>query len=270
MLEIQRNGEIEMGRLLLSEWERVWHRKITVYLLLAYICLMFIITIFLKTFGEQTIFYTRWEKETLNSLNFMWFCLKETSIVLTMAIFPILFLESLIGEYASGAYRMVLTRPYERWKFLLSKWVIQALLVALFLLITFIFSIIAGKIFFPEAHAVTLYQDPSLHSELEAYLYAFKFYGVYLIIQLAALALCSMIAAIIHSVVFSFLFLIGLYFGLAYLSSGKIMFFVIPHQTIFNILSANSSILEVLSMIIIFLIGYVFSFLHWTKRDIKV
>jgi len=259
-----------MGRLLLSEWERVWQRKFTVFLLLAYICLMFIMTMFLKTFGEQTIFYTPLEKETLNSLNFMWFSLKEMSIFLAIVIFPILFFESLIGEYASGAYRMVLIRPYERWKFLLSKWVNQALLIILFLLITFIYSIIAGKIFFPEAHAVTLYHDPSLHSELEAYLYAFKFYGVFLIIQLAALALSSMIAAIINSAVFSFLLLIGFYFGVLYLSSGKIKFFVLPYQTIFNILSGHGSLLEVLLIFIILISGYAFSLLYWMKRDFLV
>ncbi|MCW6063956.1 hypothetical protein LAV40_15325 [Clostridium sporogenes] len=60
-----------------------------------------------KTFGEGTGVYTPGISTKINSLNLPIFVMKDLALILFLIVLPMLFIDSLSGEYESGAYRLM-------------------------------------------------------------------------------------------------------------------------------------------------------------------
>lgn len=53
--------------------------------------------------------------------------MKDLALILFLIVLPMLFIDSLSGEYESGAYRLILIRPYSKVKLWFSKLIVQSL-----------------------------------------------------------------------------------------------------------------------------------------------
>lgn len=255
-----------MKQLIWSEWERVWARKKTKIWLVLYPILVVLSILFMKTFGRGIGFYDPLHAVPINSLNFAPFLLKEVSFYLVLIILPMLFIDSLNGEHTSGAYRLVLIRPYQRWQLLSAKWVIQALISLVLLLITLVMGFIAGVLFFPSAEMVTFFQSTTVLTGGQVLVYMLAFYGFIWCIHLAILGIISVLSSILPNAILVYCGFLGLAFGMLYVNDA-FQFLLLHGETAFRVLSPLGvpGVLWLTPLLI--LGGFIMSLWIWSKRD---
>lgn len=250
-----------MKALFISEWERLWSQRKSKWMIGIFTVIVLLQAWFLRYYGVGI--YNNDQQVPLNTWNFPWFLLKESSFLLTLIFMPVFFLNSLNVEYNSGAYRLFLIRPFKRKSFLISKWFSLALMVLVHLLIILGISIAFGFIFLKPDNDFTFYGQQK--SAIEAILYTVQVYGLFFIIQMCCLALASLISVIISNAVISFFLLIGLYVGCLYVSS-QLSFFLLSVQSIFHTLSTTSNSLYVFAFVIM-LVGFGACVRIWSKKE---
>ncbi|WP_225683703.1 ABC transporter permease [Paenibacillus polymyxa] len=86
-----------------SEMERIWNRKSTFLLYIAYILIVIAIIWSHKVTGTKVL---RFGEGTVvvNNLNLPWLMMSEVALFLITAILPILYVDQLSGDLYSGAY----------------------------------------------------------------------------------------------------------------------------------------------------------------------
>ncbi|MGN7893853.1 ABC transporter permease [Bacillus sp. 22475] len=249
-----------MKALVISEWERLWNQKKSKWMLGIFTVIVFLQAWFLKYYGVGI--YNDGQQVPLNSWNFSWFLLKESSFLITLIFMPVSFLNSLNVEYNSGAYRLFLIRPFQRITFLMSKWFSLSIMVLLYLFVVLFVGIVLGLVFFKADDAFMFYGQQK--TAIEAILYTVQVYGLFFIIQMCGLALASLISVIISNAVISFFLLIGIYIGCLYIS--QLSFFLLSVQSIFHALSTGSNTLYVLILgIMIISVSVCISI--WNKKE---
>lgn len=249
-----------MKALVISEWERLWNQKKSKWMLGIFTVIVFLQAWFLKYYGVGI--YNDGQQVPLNSWNFSWFLLKESSFLITLIFMPVCFLNSLNVEYNSGAYRLFLIRPFQRLTFLMSKWFSLSVMVLLYLFVVLFIGIVLGLVFFKADDAFTFYGQQK--TSIEAIFYTVQVYGLFFIIQMCGLAIASLISIIISNAVISFFLLIGIYIGRLYIS--QLSFFLLSVQSIFHALSTGSNSLYVLILgIMIISVSVCISI--WNKKE---
>ncbi|MBJ8019857.1 ABC-2 type transport system permease protein [Bacillus sp. RC55] len=249
-----------MKALVISEWERLWNQKKSKWMLGIFTVIVFLQAWFLKYYGVGI--YNDGQQVPLNSWNFSWFLLKESSFLITLIFMPVCFLNSLNVEYNSGAYRLFLIRPFQRLTFLMSKWFSLSVMVLLYLFVVLFIGIVLGLVFFKADDAFTFYGQQK--TSIEAIFYTVQVYGLFFIIQMCGLAIASLISIIISNAVISFFLLIGIYIGSLYIS--QLSFFLLSVQSIFHALSTGSNSLYVLILgIMIISVSVCISI--WNKKE---
>ncbi|OJE51257.1 hypothetical protein BAQ49_21930 [Bacillus proteolyticus] len=249
-----------MKALVISEWERLWNQKKSKWMLGIFTVIVFLQAWFLKYYGVGI--YNDGQQVPLNSWNFSWFLLKESSFLITLIFMPVCFLNSLNVEYNSGAYRLFLIRPFQRFTFLMSKWFSLSVMVLLYLFVVLFIGIVLGLVFFKADDAFTFYGQQK--TSIEAIFYTVQVYGLFFVIQMCGLAIASLISIIISNAVISFFLLIGIYIGCLYIS--QLSFFLLSVQSIFRALSTGSNTLYVLILgIMIISVSVCISI--WNKKE---
>lgn len=133
-----------------SEMERIWNRKSTLLLYIAYIFLVVAIIWSHKVTGTKVL---RFGEGTVvvNNLNLPWLMMSEVALFLITAILPILYVDQLSGDLYSGAYRLYMLRPYRRFQFWLAKLLALSASTVIFMGTSLLIGVFAGWLFFPHS-----------------------------------------------------------------------------------------------------------------------
>ncbi|BCZ44612.1 hypothetical protein psyc5s11_06790 [Clostridium gelidum] len=201
-----------MKKLIASEFQRIWINKKTKILLMLVIIDAFFGCIWeFKYYGSYDhVNYN----VILNSLNFSPFAFGEGSSILFYLVLPIVVIDSINYERLIGAFRMYMIRPYEKYQYILSKWIALSLTMFMLMVIVFIISIIFGFIFMPKVSTVQFYNIDYDFSTIVALLYIAKFFLIQFFIAMFIVSMSTVIAVIIPNSVISILAVISLIIGL--------------------------------------------------------
>ncbi|MBU7595972.1 ABC transporter permease [Metabacillus halosaccharovorans] len=253
-----------MGLLVKNEFQKILLRKKTMLLFIIFTLIVLGSCLFLNYYGLGN--HTSDSPQVkVNNINLPVLVAKESFFVLSLIIFPLLFLDSFSGELSSGAYRMTLIRPISRVKLLFSKYVSQLIIALLFLAIPLLVSYIYGQLLSPHVSHVTYSNQYSKLNGLESVLYTVKFYSLLLIIGISILTIVSLLSAFIPNTPLCFLFTLGVMIGSIYISD-TFSYFLLSGEYVYNQLN-NQGITFFLTNGIIILCGGLVNSLRWRTKD---
>ncbi|MCY6355913.1 hypothetical protein [Clostridium sp. ZS2-4] len=253
-----------MKPLIISELERIWQRKRTGIFLIIYILLTLGACMFLNFY--KVSFYDPNTEIKLNSLNFAPFVMKEVHIVLMFVVCVMLFTDSLSYEKSIGAYRLVMIRPYKKYKFISSKWISLIITLLPFVLSTFLISTIFGMVYLPKVYSTTILNMTGLFSAADMMIFNLKFYFLELVILICLLAISSIVSLVVPNAVIGAISTIVITGGLIYVHD-KFDFLIINLQRIFEILTHVTEGTFSLMATCMIVIGFIVSAGVWSKRD---
>ncbi|AKC62644.1 ABC transporter permease subunit [Clostridium sporogenes] len=257
-----------MKELIISEFLRMRGRKKNKACFII-LLLDFIFNIcWYKTFGAGIGFYNPDISTKLNSLNLPVFIMKDLALILFLIVLPMLFIDSLSGEYESGAYRLILIRPYSKIKLWVSKLIVQSLFSLVIFVVFFILSVISGYILFPRATVTNFYNIPKVYDQLGAYIYNFKVVALMYFVSIAILALASLISSMVSKSVAALLIVICSLIGGIYIGHGLQIIFL-PFHNIIRLLSLGKRTDFYIPVVSCLLICSFLSTLIFTRKDLK-
>lgn len=253
-----------MKLLIESELQRVWTRSKTKAILIILILITLAWSSCMR--GWNVGFYDANNTMALNSLNLPVFILRDIHPALMFVFLPMLYVDGLNVEHTQGGYRNVMTRPYKKWQFIISKLIVQAIVTAIALIIIFIVSSLFGNLFFNSVESTKFFKNPNTLNFFGTLIYSLKFYSLEFLILFALLSVSSLICSIVPNGVLGVLLTIAFPVGTIYISD-VFEFFLSSTKTIFDALgnSAPLSFYGILSSIIIIGIGG--SIFLWQKKD---
>ncbi|KXG76297.1 ABC transporter permease [Thermotalea metallivorans] len=254
-----------MMALVVSELERIWSRSKTKFLFVLVVLSTLCISLFLKTMGIG--FYTQEATATLNSLNFSVFALREIHLLLSLVVLPILFVDCLNAEYATGSLRLVMLRPYHKFEFFLGKWIALALTVSIFLLAIFVSNTLLGYLLLPSVSGTVFYHIDKIYTPFAAFLYSIRFYFWEWILCISLLSIGSAVCSLIPNAVVSIAAILGVVIGALYLSKDTFYFFIKSTEYIFYVLSGRVSPTSFIILFAVMISGFILSLILWQKRD---
>ncbi|MGM1021060.1 MAG: ABC transporter permease [Bacillota bacterium] len=247
-----------------SEMERIWNRKSTYLLYVAYI--LIIVTIIWShkitgtkvfRFGEGTM--------VVNNLNLPWLMMSEVALFLTTAMLPILYVDQLGGDLHSGAYRLYVLRPYRRFQFWLAKLLALSVTTIIFLGTSLLIGVIAGWLLFPHSSTFFKYGSSVTSTSSDAIPYVLAFYLVLTIVCLAKLMLSSVICLFVSRPLFSYIGIITLSAFLFQLFRPLIML-MDPFREILLALQVDNSFKFWMCVGGMIVICVIISFTRWQKK----
>lgn len=254
-----------MFELFMSEWERVWARKKTVVTLVLFAAVCLLASLWLSRFGVG--FVNAGTEVRLDAWNVPAFLLKETSFVLMLVAAPMVFVDALAGERVQGAYRLVLLRPHGRGSLLLAKWGALAAVMAVFVAVVLLIGTVAGHTM-PEPDGALAQQaaEPSA-SGVTSFGEVLVYFGVFYLIVIAAMGLCTLICLLVSSTVLAYAGLVGSYVGMLYLSE-HLRFFLLGGEAAFQVLAGNGVWMFATALGGVMAVSYAASWVVWKKRDL--
>ncbi|WP_459501743.1 ABC transporter permease [Bacillus sp. C1] len=254
-----------MKQLIISEFERIFSRKKSIVLCSVFFFLLLIDCLSIQHWGVA-IYNPEGASAPISQLNFQVAVGKEVYIILSLLIFPILFIDSFNGERSSGSYRLVCIRPIKREKLLVAKWLTQSIVVCLLLLLMFVVSCIYGKLFISSAEYTTFLHQDIKYNAVEALLYTLKFYGILVFITAGSLLLASFVSLWMPNVVMAFFMTIGIMFGALYIHN-RFLYFIAAGQEAIRIISNGDSIFYLVNGTIL-VVCMLLSFITWRTKDL--
>lgn len=143
--------------LFLSEWERMWKRKITWLFLIA---MPVVVAATAKYYAGHNRGISPASAEYTWAGNFPVMALIEQLIVVFNVMSLILLTLSVTEEYRSGQIRMVMLRSFTAGQLLRAKWLAHMAVMALYFTVYLLLSVAAGLLFFePHEHIQLFYHD---------------------------------------------------------------------------------------------------------------
>ncbi|NEZ77187.1 hypothetical protein EXM56_18135 [Clostridium botulinum] len=257
-----------MKELIISEFLRMrGRRKNKASFIIVLVNFIFSISWY-KTFGEGMGVYTPDICTKINSLNLPIFVMKDLASILFLIVLPMLFIDSLSGEYESGAYRLILIRPYSKIKLWFSKLIAQSLFSLVIFVVFFILSVISGYILFPKVTITNFYNIPKVYNKLGAFIYNFKVVALMYFVSIAILALASLISSIVSKSVAAFLIVISFLIAGIYIGHGLQVIFL-PFHNIIRLLSLGKRADFYIPVVSCLIICSFLSTLIFTRKDLK-
>ncbi|KOM97650.1 membrane protein [Clostridium botulinum] len=257
-----------MKELIISEFLRMrGRRKNKASFIIVLVNFIFSISWY-KTFGEGMGVYTPGICTKINSLNLPIFVMKDLASILFLIVLPMLLIDSLSGEYESGAYRLILIRPYSKIKLWFSKLIAQSLFSLVIFVVFFILSVISGYILFPKVTITNFYNIPKVYNKLGAFIYNFKVVALMYFVSIAILALASLISSIVSKSVAAFLIVISFLIAGIYIGHGLQVIFL-PFHNIIRLLSLGKRADFYIPVVSCLLICSFLSTLIFTRKDLK-
>lgn len=133
----------------------------------------------------------------------MWSFIDESSLMITfVGLFVIIIASGIVAnEYSRGTIKMLLVKPYKRWKILLSKYITVILSLLFLLAILFITAAITGALFFGlgDTSAVYLTYENGQVIEQSLLLYLIKLYVLSSVSTLLLATMAFMISAVFRT-----------------------------------------------------------------------
>lgn len=253
-----------MIQLILSEWERMWKRKKTMVSMILFVLIVLFDCFFLK--AQMIGAFDAVGSVPLSAQNFSVFLLKEVSFFLSLIIGPLLIVDSLNGENASGQLRLVLIRPISFARLFVAKWVDLAFMLFLFVILTFAAGEIFGHVLLPNAETVTYLNPDISYDSWGAFLYALQSYGLYFLILLAMLSVISLICTFMPNSITSYFAWIGVIVGGLYISD-SLSFFLLSALTIFKLMAGTLASPFYLPLLAFMSLGFIVTMGIWSRRN---
>ncbi len=208
----------------------------------------------------------------------------STGLIPFSGLFVLIIAAGIVAnEFSRGTIKVLLVKPYKRWKILLSKYIAVNIFLLFLLIILFVFSALAGVVLFGTGEAAQNVHLAYVNGQVEEqslFLYLIKSYifNALSIFLLAAMA-----------------FMISAVFRNSALAIGLSVFLLFTGETITNLLAAkfewakyslfaNTNLMQyvdgmplvesmtmkfsIIILFIYFFIFHVLAFLFFTKRDI--
>lgn len=247
-----------------SEMERIWNRKSTYSLYIAYILIVVAIIWSYKVTGTKVL---RFGEGTMvvNNLNLPWLMMSEVALFLTTAMLPILYVDQLSGDLHSGAYRLYMLRPYRRFQFWLAKLLALSASTAIFMGTSLLIGVFAGWLFFPHSSTFLKYGSSVASPPLDAIPYILAFYLVLTMVCLAKLMLSSVVCLFVSRPLFAYIVILILSVFLFKLFRPLIMLSD-PFQQILLALRVDNSFNFWMCAGGLILVSIIISFTRWQKK----
>ncbi|WP_348623841.1 ABC transporter permease [Paenibacillus peoriae] len=247
-----------------SEMERIWNRKSTLLLYIAYIFIVVAIIWSHKVTGTKVL---RFGEGTVvvNNLNLPWLMMSEVALFLVTAILPILYVDQLSGDLYSGAYRLYMLRPYRRFHFWLAKLLALSASTAIFMGTSLLIGVFAGWLFFPHSSTFFKYGSSVASSPSDAVPYIISFYLVLTLVCLVKLMLSSAVCLFMSRPLFAYIVILILSVFLFELFRPLIML-MDPFQQIMLALRVDSSFNFWMCAGGLILVSIIISFTRWEKK----
>ncbi|WDZ59303.1 ABC transporter permease [Paenibacillus polymyxa] len=247
-----------------SEMERIWNRKSTYLLYVAYILIIVAIIWSHKITGTKVF---RFGEGTMvvNNLNLPWLMMSEVALFLTTAMLPILYVDQLGGDLHSGAYRLYVLRPYRRFQFWLAKLLALSVTTIIFLGTSLLIGVIAGWWLFPHSSTFFKYGSSVTSTSSDAIPYVLAFYLVLTIVCLAKLMLSSVICLFVSRPLFAYIVII---FSSAFLFQlfRPLIMLMDPFREILLAIKVDNSFKFWMSVGGMIVICVIISFTRWQKK----
>ncbi|AZS13811.1 ABC transporter permease [Paenibacillus lutimineralis] len=212
-----------------SEMERIWKSKSMLILYFIFIALLAANIWGGVLNGSGTLRFGEGKIE-LNSLTVPWYMMDGISLLLTLVVLPVIYVNQLSGEIHSGAYRLYVLRPFPRYQIWLSKLLALAATTIMLIGFTFILVMAASWLLFPRADMMTLYgSNESVHVS-KAILYNFNFYVLFALVSISKLMFCSAVCLFISRPLISFVTIFILSFLLYFKIAVNLVILADPFQ----------------------------------------
>lgn len=247
-----------------SEMERIWNRKSTYSLYIAYILIVVAIIWSHKVTGTKVF---RFGEGTMavNNLNLPWLMMSEIALFLTTAMLPILYVDQLSGDLHSGAYRLYVIRPYRRFQFWLAKLLALSVTTIIFIGTSLLVGVIAGWLLFPHSSTFLKYGSSVTFTSSDAVPYVLAFYLVLTLVCLVKLMLSSVVCLFVSRPLFAYIVIIFLSAFLFKLFRPLIML-MDPFQQIMIALRVDNSFRFWMCVGVMIVACIIISFTRWQKK----
>ncbi|SHE33010.1 ABC transporter permease [Clostridium fallax] len=203
-----------MKNLFLCEWQRFWKRKTTVLCFLLSIVVIVVSVIDSIKFNKSLNIA---DPQYISLYKFPLEVLQKKFILVFNIILIFLIILSVTEEFRNRTIRMVLIRPIKMANIFLSKFLVIAAFMFLFLMICFIGSYLAGYFIFPKINKISLLYYVNTLNGIEMLLYSLKYYLILFLTLIAFSQVIFFIAIISKSTVIATGISIGfLLFSLMY------------------------------------------------------
>ncbi len=253
-----------MLQLMQSDWQRMWKRKKTLVSLLIFVGIVLLDCLFLNM--QHLGAFDNVSTVPLTAQNFSLFLLKEVSFFLVLIIGPILMIDSFNGEYHAGQLRLVLIRPISVMRMIAAKWINLAIVMALFLLVTFTVGEIFGHLFKPSVDTVVFLNTDRSYDPAGAFLYCLESYGLFMLIMLAQLSLTGLICTALPSPIICYLGWVGIAVGSMYVSD-TFSFLLFGISSVFEWMAGSYAHAFILPVMICMILGFAVTMLWWHRRN---
>lgn len=185
-----------MNKLIVSEWERLWKRKV-IWIMFAAIPIM-VYAAAKYSLHQNTTVTPDMPHYTVMG-NFPVLGLAE--MLMTAFNFVVLAIATIVvtDEYRSGQLRMVMIRTHSFRQIILAKFFVVINFIFLYLLAYFIFCYGMGYIMFSNPETYPQFYDQSEVTLAEGFIYNLKFYGLAFLTLVAISSVIFFIAIISHT-----------------------------------------------------------------------
>lgn len=187
-----------MKNLFLSEFQRLFHRKSTLW---CFLSIPIILIASAKYYIGVNKSIDSISPEYTSFLNFPVAAIQEQLILAFNIIIILLIVLSVTEELRNGSLRMVLIRRFKPTHILISKFLVIVVTIFLFLITYLILGYIIGFLLFPKLDEVSIFYFSSKLSGSEVFIYTLKYYFLAFLTLISLGSVIFLIATLSKSVV---------------------------------------------------------------------
>ncbi|MCQ4088042.1 ABC transporter permease [Saccharibacillus sp. JS10] len=247
---MNKKKEVSLGKMVQSEAQRMFKRKRTWAILIAYMICTLLECMFLTM--TNTSFYDPQRSVALNSLNTSPFLLRELAVLINFIVIPMLAVDSFNGEVASGALRLALIRPVSRVKIFAVKWLVLGYIIGGLTLFTWAAGTVFGRIAMPSVEETAFIGTGQLDS-LGALAFTLGFYALAFGVFLTLIGIGGAVSLIAPNPVLAYIGMLAAIVGGLYVSD-RFSFLLTVSDSIFhfigNIPGGDASLALVLCLLL--------------------
>ncbi|MBN3524495.1 hypothetical protein [Paenibacillus apiarius] len=250
----------------MSERERIWKKKRVLILCSAYLLILAIYIAKLIYSGVGLYDYGE-GKAALHNLNLSWFVLQDMSFIIQAIILPIFAVSTLCDELHSGCYRLYMLRPYRRYQHWSIKLIALLEVVLVFIIGTYVISMISGWIFLPHSQSAILYHTTEPIGFWEANLYTIKLYLMHVLTCLLMIMMSSVICFFVPVSVVAFMIIFCFPFLMSVINS-EFIIMNNPFSIVLDVLSPTGHSIFWVYILGSLMVTSFISFVRWQTKSI--
>ncbi|KPN94673.1 hypothetical protein AO843_22505 [Lysinibacillus sp. ZYM-1] len=255
-----------MLRIIKSEFGRMFYKKSTKIIYAITILFPILIFYFFQQRWGNDYYTVDGVQYSLNNLNYPVTQMLEFNALFIFIILPLFFSESLSSEIDSGGYKMILLRPFKKWKLLIGKWIALMLTYMSMLLFVFLINSLIGYLFMPNVEYTSYYNINENLYLFDSIFYNLKFYSIIFIVHLSILPIISLLSILFKKTFLSFFGSIALLVGGIYISVPLQNILFNTPDVAYSIIGGTYELINMLIFIFVTFLIFGVSLWMWNKR----